>query len=55
MDEARSVVVTGGGTGIGPATAADLGRDDSFPHGAGFVECDVSTAEPLVPNFYLAS
>lgn len=50
----RHAIVTGGGTGIGLATvqlltargwtviAAGLERDDAFPEGTRFVECDVT-------------
>ncbi|UOM35408.1 SDR family NAD(P)-dependent oxidoreductase [Acuticoccus sp. I52.16.1] len=59
MSEARHVVVTGGGTGIGLATttllaargwqviAAGLEREDTFPDAATFVECDVTDAAAL--------
>ncbi len=59
MNDTRHVVVTGGGTGIGlgttkllaargwQVTAAGLERDDSFPDGAQFVECDVTDTAAL--------
>ncbi|GLR52905.1 SDR family oxidoreductase [Shinella yambaruensis] len=63
MGEARNVVVTGGGTGIGLATtqvlvergwqvtAAGLEREDGFPDAARFVECDVTDAASLAKVF----
>ncbi|MCW5706394.1 SDR family oxidoreductase [Shinella sp.] len=63
MGETRSVVVTGGGTGIGLATtevlvergwqvtAAGLEREDGFPDAARFVECDVTDAASLARVF----
>ncbi|CAK7256662.1 MULTISPECIES: SDR family oxidoreductase [unclassified Shinella] len=63
MGEARNVVVTGGGTGIGLATtqvlvergwqvtAAGLEREDGFPDAARFVECDVTDAASLARVF----
>ncbi|GAA4160450.1 SDR family NAD(P)-dependent oxidoreductase [Shinella granuli] len=63
MGETRNVVVTGGGTGIGLATAqvlvergwqvtaAGLEREDGFPDAARFVECDVTDAASLAKVF----
>lgn len=63
MSEARQVVITGGGTGIGLATcqllaergwqvtAAGLERDDAFPEAARFLECDVTDAASLARVF----
>lgn len=63
MAETRTVVVTGGGTGIGLATthvllergwqvtAAGLERENGFPPAARFVECDVTDAASLARVF----
>lgn len=63
MSQARQVVITGGGTGIGLATsqllakrgwqvtAAGLERDDAFPEAARFLECDVTDAASLARVF----
>lgn len=63
MTVAPCAVVTGGGTGIGLATsrllarrgwqviAAGLEREDGFPEGARFVECDVTDTGSVASVF----
>jgi len=63
MSEPKTVVVTGGGTGIGLATtqvlaergwqvtAVGLEREDGFPEEARFIECDVTNAPSLAHIF----